>query len=266
MISADMTVARLLEEHPELVEVLAGYHTHFKQLRNRLLRRVMAPRVTVAQAARIAGVPADELLGVLRRAVGEVASPAASRPAPASSRAEGRVQGGPPPRALADVPEARQVHLDVREDIRRGEEPFARIMAAVKALGPDQVLVLRAPFEPIPLYDVLGKRGLAHWTEQRAADDWSVWFHRGDPAIVAPTRPATAGGGPRVVDVRGLEPPQPMVRVLEEIERLGPGARLEVHHDRRPLFLYPQLEDRGFRHETDEPEPGLIRIVIWKAD
>ena len=63
MISADMTVARLLEEHPELVEVLAGYHAHFKQLRNRLLRRVMAPRVTVAQAARMAGVPTDELLG-----------------------------------------------------------------------------------------------------------------------------------------------------------------------------------------------------------
>ena len=267
MISADMTVARLLEEHPELVEVLAGYHAHFKQLRNRLLRRVMAPRVTVAQAARMAGVPADELLGVLRRAVGEETSP----PHPAlSPEGRGEVaealrgEGGPPPRP--DFPEARQVHLDVREDIRRGEEPFARIMAAVKAMGRDQVLVLRAPFEPIPLYDVLGKRGLAHWTEQRAADDWSVWFHHADPAIVEPSRRATPSRGSRVLDVRGLEPPQPMVRVLEEIETLGPGARLEVHHDRRPLFLYPQLEDRGFRHETDEPEPGLVRILIWKGD
>jgi uncharacterized protein (DUF2249 family) len=55
-----------------------------------------------------------------------------------------------------------------------------------------------------------------------------------------------------------------MVRVLEALERLGSGDRLEVLHDRRPLFLYPQLDDRGFRHETDEPEPGLIRIVIWR--
>ena len=30
MISVDTTVARLLDEHPQLVEVLAGYHTHFK--------------------------------------------------------------------------------------------------------------------------------------------------------------------------------------------------------------------------------------------
>ena len=39
---------------------------------------------------------------------------------------------------------------------------------------------------------------------------------------------------------------------------------LEVIHDRRPLFLYPQLDDRGFAHETDEPAPGIVRIRIRK--
>jgi uncharacterized protein (DUF2249 family) len=66
------------------------------------------------------------------------------------------------------------------------------------------------------------------------------------------------------LDVRGLEPPQPMVRVLEAAERLAPGTELEVRHDRRPTFLYPQLDERGFVHETDEPEPGLVRIRIRK--
>jgi uncharacterized protein (DUF2249 family) len=266
MISADMTVARLLEEHPELVEVLAGYHAHFKQLRNRLLRRVMAPRVTVAQAARMAGVPTDELLGVLRRAVGEeeVAHPERSPEVGDPPKVSGAESA--PPRALAEVPEARRVHVDVREDIRRRQEPFARIMAAVKALGTDQALVLRVPFEPIPLYDVLGKRGLAHWTERRAADDWSVWFYRADTPSPESPSAVPPPSGRRVLDVRGLEPPQPMLRVLEAIEGLGPGARLEVHHDRRPLFLYPQLDDRGFRHATDEPEPGFVRILIWKED
>ena len=47
-------------------------------------------------------------------------------------------------------------------------------MAAVNALAVIRRLVLRVPFEPIPLYDVLGKRGFAHWTECRAPDDWSV--------------------------------------------------------------------------------------------
>ena len=72
---------------------------------------------------------------------------------------------------------------------------------------------------------------------------------------------------PRAVelDVRGLEPPQPMVRVLEQLEALGPGGVLTVLHDRRPVFLYPQLDARGAEHETDEPEPGLVRIVIRKS-
>ena len=162
-----------------------------------------------------------------------------------------------------DMPVA-QVHLDVREDIRRGQEPFGRIMAAVKALADDQALVLRAPFEPIPLYDVLGKRGLVHWTERRASDDWSIWFYRGAAARVEPTA-ATPTPRPAVLDVRGLEPPQPMQRVIEEIDRLGAGGELEVHHDRRPMFLYPQLDERGFVHETDEPEPGLVRILIRRG-
>ncbi len=182
------------------------------------------------------------------------------------------------PAALVRFPEAARVYLDVREDLREGREPFARIMAAVDALQPDGVLVLRAPFEPVPLYRVLARRGFAHWTESDEATDWRVWFFRDDattdPPGVSPSH-VTAGGvaeaAPRApevpvrLDVRGLEPPLPMVRVLEAVEALAPGQRLEVLHHRRPLFLYPQLEERGCRHATDEPEPGLVRIAIWRG-
>jgi uncharacterized protein (DUF2249 family) len=267
VISGDITVARLLDEHPELIEVLAAYHPHFKQLRNRLLRRVMAPRVTVAQAARMAGVPTEDLLTALRTSVGERESLETPSVSQSVSQGEGRGEEGPPV-ALTRLPEARGVHLDVREEIRQGQEPFARIMAAVKALGTDHVLVLHVPFEPIPLYDVLGKRGFAHWTERHAADDWSVSFYRDvtPSASSAPVAPSPSPLARRtILDVRGLEPPQPMVRVLEAIDQLAPGAELEVHHDRRPMFLYPQLDDRGFVHDTDEPEPGLVRILIRRG-
>jgi len=151
----------------------------------------------------------------------------------------------------------RRVDVDVRDDIRAGREPFARIMAAVKALGPDEALVLRAPFEPHPLYAVLGAQGFARWTERLAADDWRVWFHR--RAANADTETSST------LDVRGLPPPEPMVRVLERLDRLAPGGTLTVLHERRPMFLYPQLDDQGFTHVTEEPEPGLVRIVIRRA-
>ena len=141
----------------------------------------------------------------------------------------------------------RPVELDVRDDIRRGAEPFKRIMAAVKALADDEMLVIRAPFEPAPLYKVLGGQAFDHWTERHDATDWSVWFYRRTDLVL---------------DVRGLEPPLPMVRVLERLDTLAPGETLLVVHERRPVFLYPQLDQRGFAHETDEPEPGVVRIRI----
>jgi uncharacterized protein (DUF2249 family) len=173
------------------------------------------------------------------------------------------------PEALRRVTAANEVHLDVREDIRRGQEPFARIMAAVKALGPEQALVLRAPFEPVPLLAALGKRGFANWSEQSAPEDWTVWFYR-EPsapaaAIAGPRATASADGDMAVLDVRGLEPPEPMVQILERLDTLAPGQRFVVLHERRPMLLYPQLDERGFLHDTEELEPGLVRIVIRRA-
>jgi len=90
------------------------------------------------------------------------------------------------------------------------------------------------------------------------------------PALLRALEEAVGVPGPtpaadETLDVRGLEPPLPMVRVLERVEALEPGGVLTVLHDRRPVFLYPQLDKRGARHETDEPQPGLVRIVIRKS-
>jgi hypothetical protein len=172
-IASDTTIAQLLDEHPCLLDFLAGYHPHFERLRNGLVRRVMAPRVTVAEAARMVGVPAAELLAALCRAAGQPdAGPRTVAPV------ELGTTGVPRPGELEAVAAARLVHLDVRGDIRSGAVPLPRIMNFVKALGPGEVLVLRTLYEPIPLYSILAKRGLAHWTERQEPEDWLVWFYR----------------------------------------------------------------------------------------
>jgi hypothetical protein len=177
----------------------------------------------------------------------------------AAHRGDAGWQPTPRPAALDRL---RPVSLDVRDDIARGAEPFGRIMDVVRGLGAADALVLRVPFEPAPLYDVLARRGWGHWTERASPGDWTVWFY---PAH-APDEPAvpdaTASQAPTTIDVRGLEPPLPMVLVLERMEALGPGDTLIVLHERRPMFLYPQIEARGFVHETDDSQPGTVRIAI----
>lgn len=75
------------------------------------------------------------------------------------------------------------------------------------------------------------------------------------------------GLGKRIeMDNRGLEPPEPMLRVLEALARLDPGDELVVRNDRRPLFLYPELEDRGCAHETEALEDGSFRITIRRRE
>ncbi len=68
--------------------------------------------------------------------------------------------------------------LDVRDQLRRDEEPFGRIMGAAGDLDEDSVLRVRALFEPEPLYGVLGSRGFDRWTEQLGEEDWRVWVYR----------------------------------------------------------------------------------------
>ena len=237
-VRAEHTVAEVVQHDADALEIM-------KQMG---INHCCGAQLTLREAAAAAGASLDALLAKL------------NEPRPALSPG-GR---GEMPAALARLPEGRRVRLDVRDDIRRGEEPFTRIMTAVRELKGDQALVLRVSFEPIPLYEVLGKRGFLHSTERRAADDWSVSFYRESNPSLAPAPPTTSQG--RVIDVHGLEPPQPMLEVLEAIDRLEPGVELEVRHDRRPTLLYPLLDERGYVHDTDEPEPGLVRIRIRRSD
>jgi uncharacterized protein (DUF2249 family) len=68
--------------------------------------------------------------------------------------------------------------LDVRPLLEQGGEPFVPIMEAAEGIQPGNSLVLIAPFEPIPLYEVMQARGFLHETKQAAPNEWVVRFIR----------------------------------------------------------------------------------------
>ncbi|HLT55066.1 MAG TPA: DUF2249 domain-containing protein [Bacillota bacterium] len=68
------------------------------------------------------------------------------------------------------------VELDVREDLRLKKEPFDKIMATVKSLKEGQAFVLHAPFNPLPLHKVLGRRGFEHKAEKIEKKHWKVIY------------------------------------------------------------------------------------------
>lgn len=172
----------------------------------------------------------------------------------------------------------RMMELDVRDDLRSGREPFSKIMSAIEALADDQVLHLRATFEPVPLFRVMERRGFSHRADAHAPDDWSVYFFRPEQASALPApradeAPAAAygegtgelPGGELWLDVRGLEPPQPMVRTLEALAALPRGAVLVQVNVRVPQFLLPMLGERGFAYEVEDVDADLVRVRIRHA-
>jgi len=159
------------------------------------------------------------------------------------------------------------VTLDVREDIRAGRQPCSSIMAAVAGLKDGESLRLLAPFEPAPLFEVLGQQGFAHSARPIGDSDWEVLFFRDaaarqPPARTVPSESSTACGcscgapADVEVDARGLEPPQPMVKILEALDGLPAATRLHARTDRRPMHLYPLLEARAFVGESEEQADG----------
>lgn len=64
------------------------------------------------------------------------------------------------------------------------------------------------------------------------------------------------------IDVRGLEPPNPMVAIIKLLEMPDAGSRVVVHHEREPFFLYPELAERGWRWQLLPGEPGEVRLEL----
>lgn len=349
-------VSDVLARDESLVEVFVRAAPHFSKLRNRAMRRVMARLVNVEQAARTAGIAPEKLVHDLNSALGiattagdEPTSPAvgasskdaagrknepgidgadhhqatgSAMPAPGG---RGQPGGGVREGADAATPtrpaDAPVRELDVRADLRVGNEPFSKIMAAVAELADGQILRLRTIFEPVPLFTVLGKRGFVHESEEHGAEDWSIWFWRpvggeatrrahgaddveveqrsrsaavppgaepardahtstldvspGDATTDTSTPDVSAASGTTadgviiddttlVLDVRGLDPPEPLIRTLTALETLPEGHQLLQINARVPQFLFPMLVERGFACDVDESRADRVLVRIWR--
>ncbi len=64
------------------------------------------------------------------------------------------------------------------------------------------------------------------------------------------------------IDVRGLPPPQPLVKILQLVHAVGPASIVIVHHDRDPKMLYPELAQIGWQAEPIEGDSGEVRLRL----
>ena len=164
-----------------------------------------------------------------------------------------------------EVRAAREKLLDVRPILAKGGDPFRIIFRTAGELAADEALHLVVGFDPLPLYSVLENQGFAAH-KQPEGDTFHVWFWRSGRGQrhpeVAPFQERAGLKEPVELDVRGLEPPQPMIAILEKLVELGDGAQLLVHHHREPVLLYEKLAARGYAARTSRRGEGDYLVHI----
>lgn len=159
--------------------------------------------------------------------------------------------------------------LDVRPLLKRGVEPFQAIMDATETLLPGQSLLLITPFKPVPLFAVMERKGFRAEPQPIGEGDWQTLFSPSQE-MVPEIQLSNNVGSPDIwpepsqyLDCSDMQPPEPMVHILAELERMTDGEVLFALLHREPLFLFPELERRGHEWVGNFDETGsAYRIMI----
>jgi hypothetical protein len=73
---------------------------------------------------------------------------------------------------------------------------------------------------------------------------------------------AEHASAPAVEDLRDLEAPQPLERILIATAKLAPGEAYSARVPRYPRLLLPRLEERGLLYEVVEEPDGTALVHI----
>ncbi|HLL14553.1 MAG TPA: DUF2249 domain-containing protein [Pyrinomonadaceae bacterium] len=203
IVTSDMTVKEALNINEHMLGAFVWLAPEFERLRNPALRKVMAGRVNVEQAARIGRIPLTEALYVLNLAAGEDETALTQELIALNPECFNCRESNPTlkPREILRLQDTdRLVHLvDVMPQAERAEDPQPAILRELNALrSAEEVLLVRHPFDPIPLRDLLERRGYASWAEERRPHEWYIYFfrpHAGAGAAAVRARALGAGAG-----------------------------------------------------------------------
>ncbi len=270
IITAKTKISKIIKLDKKVIDVIASINRHFRKLKNPILCKMLASRVSVADAAKIGGISTEAFLKKLQENGYQVQF--------GEKENDENTQDQNNNSNKNKMNKTNIITLDVRPVLAGGVDPFDEIMKALKEMDDSQTLLIINTFEPIPILNILKKRGYAFETERPETGIVHTYLHKTDagPAsgkVMKITDDKADdfdmvenrfSGKLREVDVRNLEMPMPMVTVLEELEKLSEGEALYVHHKRLPQYLLPELENRNFKLVQKPVDENNLKLIIYK--
>lgn len=270
-ISVNTKIASILKHNPASLDAIISLNRKFEKLRNPILRKLMAGRTSLAQAARIGDVSVKDFFDTL--------APLGFESDENETEAAEEKGTGIKPDFIKNISPERIHELDVRPLLSKDEDPLQLIMKTIRALPQDHVLKLINSFEPTPLIALLEKKGYVSYSEWADATTIYSFFYlsKGEkkddlsPAFTTSSEEDfdrilnNFGNSKVTINVRHLEMPQPMLTILEELQKLPAEKALFVYHKRIPVYLIDELKEKNFDFRIKQISTGEVEMLIWKG-
>jgi uncharacterized protein (DUF2249 family) len=268
-IDENSKISKIIDNNPAAIDAIVSISKHFEKLRIPILRKTLASRVTIKQAAKIGGVSVEDFFNKLtplgyivitnEKTKTEIVQPLDN------NKKEDTFETG------------KIVDLDVREMLKQNKDPFNVIMSAIENLPLDSSLNIINTFEPIPLINILTKKGYTYKTVQKEKMLVYTYFKKLNSTINQKTSNENNSieftseqllekykTKIKEISVKHLEMPLPMVTILSELSSLPENHLLFVHHKKVPQFLFPELVERNFKWHIEEASENNVKIFIFK--
>ena len=170
-ITPDTKISALLEQYPDLEQVLIDMAPAFKKLKNPVLRKTVARVATLRQVAQIGDVGLGVLINRLRQTAGIDSEFITSDKTDKYS--------AKPPIWFNSKRIAKS--LDARPILEAGEQPLSVVMNDLRALSPGDIYELITPFLPAPIIDKAKEKNFNAWTKQEEPELFITYlFNKGD--------------------------------------------------------------------------------------
>ncbi len=265
-INRNTRISDLLKNCSEkLIPELIILNKNFSRLNNPLIRRVLAPRVTIENACKIAGCSVAEFMKVVRTLGFQTNT--TEENALNSAETEAFV-----------IDKNKLITLDVRADIKDGRDPLKKILNTVRSLSAGDTLEIINSFDPLPLKTLLAQKGFSHFSKQKQSNIFHTYFKRSaadTPLFNQKNQFVTSTAFEQIlksydkdllsVDVRMMEMPQPMITILNTADMLQANQALYVKHKKVPVHLLPELYKRGFDCVITETDINDVKLLIYKS-
>jgi len=153
-------VAALLEQYPELEDLLIGLAPPFQKLKNPILRRTVAKVASLQQVAAVGRMPVHELVNQLRAAVGQETLASEQKRSDADSYFLPRPEWFNAAGIVASIDE---------EKSDPDKMPIVAVLKQAAVLQPGQILELVTTYLPAPGIDILRQRSFLVWSMEDAS-------------------------------------------------------------------------------------------------